>query len=226
MSNEKKITRRAMLQVGLGAAAGIATGTLLAQTPEEASCGTPAQTEGPFYPRHRQADRDVDLTRIEGRTASAVGEVIYVSGRVLDNHGEPIAGAWVDVWQANHHGRYDHEDDPNPAPLDPNFQGWGQVKTDASGAYRFRTITPGAYPVDDKWSRPPHIHFKVSKRGYHEVTTQMYFEGHALNEKDQLLMALSEPERKKVVVAFHSTDDAPDGRHGQFDLELCRVREG
>lgn len=236
MSNPKKITRRTALQVGFGAVAGAATGAatgnLLAEPADSASCGTPEQTEGPFYPTHEQADKDLDLTLIEGRSERAEGEVIRVAGQVLDEAGEPVAGALVDVWQANTHGRYRHENDPNPAPLDPNFQGWAQIMTDDKGRYAFKTIVPGAYPVDDEWMRSPHIHFKVSKRGYRELTTQMYFAGHPLNEQDHILLEVSEAERKKVIVEFtedaSGVDDAhgemPGMKRGRFDLELCRVK--
>jgi protocatechuate 3,4-dioxygenase beta subunit len=49
------------------------------------------------------------------------------------------------VAQANTHGRYTHPSDTNPAPLDPNFEGFGVQNTDAEGRYRFKTIKPGAY---------------------------------------------------------------------------------
>lgn len=160
---------------------------------------TPRQTEGPFYPVEDQADKDADLTRLDGQDGVAAGEIVSVSGRVLDANGEPIDGALVDVWQANAAGRYAHGRDPNPAPLDPNFQGWAMLTTGEDGSYRFKTVRPGAYPVSSSWSRPPHIHFKVSKRGYHEVTTQMYFDGDPLNEVDHILKSLSAEEQEAVV---------------------------
>ena len=160
MNDRTRLTRRQLVQGGLGAVALVAGAPLLAAEP------TPTQTEGPFFPKSDQADKDLDMTRVEGRSEVALGEVIEISGQVLDETGAPIAGALVDVWQANSHGRYDHERDPNPAPLDPNFQGWARLTTDAEGRYRVRTIKPGAYPVGEGWSRPPHIHFKVAKRGF------------------------------------------------------------
>ena len=224
----KKMTRRALLQTGLGVAVGTATGNLFAQSAHAGtSCKTPAQPEGPFYPTHQQADKDLDLTHIKGQAERAEGDIIYVSGQVLDDRFKPVPGALVDVWQANKHGRYHHEDDPNPAPLDANFQGWAQIKTDHRGRYSFKTIMPGAYPVDEEWRRPPHIHFKVSKRGYHEVTTQMYFAGHDLNEKDRILLALPEAERGKVIVEFGagSAGDEPGAKRGEFNVMLRRVKK-
>ena len=227
MSTLRKMTRRAMLQIGL-IVAGAATGKLFAKsTNANMSCETPAQTEGPFYPKHEQADKDLDLTLIKGHDKLAEGEIIYVSGQVIDDHYRPVPGALVDVWQANKHGRYHHEDDTNPAPMDDNFQGWGQIRADGEGRYSFKTIIPGAYPVDEEWSRPPHIHFKVSKRGYHELITQMYFADHALNEKDRILLELPDSERGKVIVEFGAglADDEPDAKRGQFNIMLRRVRK-
>ena len=66
-------------------------------------------------------------------------------------------------WQANASGRYRHQVDRHPAPLDPNFEGVGRCMTDSRGRYRFITIRPGAYPCfqefitryawGDVWSR-------------------------------------------------------------------------
>ena len=61
MKNDKGITRRRLVQGSLGVAALSATGGLLA-------AGTPAQTEGPFFPIHPQPDTDADMTLIEGHT--------------------------------------------------------------------------------------------------------------------------------------------------------------
>jgi protocatechuate 3,4-dioxygenase beta subunit len=217
MSAPGKIHRRTVLKTGLLAAAAALSGRAFAGA-------TPAQTEGPFFPTRDQADKDIDLTLIEGHSERAQGAVIEVSGQVLDMQGEPVAEALVDVWQANTHGRYAHEGDPNPAPLDPNFQGWSQFRTDAEGHYRFKTIVPGAYKVGGSWSRPPHIHFKVARRGYHELTTQMYFAGHALNDMDRILLAVPEAERGRLVVPFQAdAKESTAPARGSFDIVLRRV---
>lgn len=209
------LTRRNWLKRSIGAAALMASAPLLA----EQRGPTPRQIEGPFFPTRDRADKDLDMTRIDGHAAQAQGEVVEVSGQVLDTEGAPVAGALVDVWQANRHGRYAHEADPNPAPLDPDFQGWARLVTDAEGRWRVRTIKPGAYPVSKDWVRPPHIHFKVARRGYRELTTQMYFAGNPLNDVDRLLQELPADQRDRLVVDF-STDAPPQGR---FDIVLQRV---
>ena len=166
MTNQK-LSRRALLQmaVPLGGLAILNPMITLAQQPAQNL--TPEQIMGPFYPVIRPLDRDSDLTRIVGKRGHAQGQVIHLTGRVLNSRGEPVRGARLEIWQANAKGRYDHPGDVNPAPLDPNFQGFGVQVTDAQGRYRFKTIKPAAYPINPANPsniRPPHIHFDVTGR--------------------------------------------------------------
>jgi len=227
------MSRRAAITLGLGSAAAVVGGALLPRDSASATDGvaagescapTPEVTEGPFFPRRRPADSDADLTRVAGRAGRADGEVIVVHGRVVDEACAPVAGAVIDLWQANRHGRYDHEADPNDAPLDANFQGSAHLVTGEDGSYRVRTIMPGAYPASPGWDRPPHLHFKVARRGYHETTTQMMFAGHALNEADRLLRALPAEEQEHVLVVASAERDAEDDAPVYtFDLVIRRV---
>lgn len=216
MIEKTRFSRRSVLTAGAGLAATAISGTTIGKS----MTVTPANPEGPFYPIHKQVDMDTDLTLIEGHTERAQGEVIKVTGQVLDDKGLPVEGALVDIWQANTNGRYHHEDDPATTPTDPNFQGWGMVKTDAQGRYAFTTIKPGAYMVNDEWRRPPHIHYKVSRRGYREITTQMYFAGESLNAKDKLLNDVAKNERDLLVVDFNERDGV---LHGNFSVVLAKV---
>ena len=133
---------------------------------------TPEQTPGPFYPSVLPEDRDSDLVVIKGRDARALGTVLLLSGRVTDTSGNPVGEALVEIWQADSYGRYLLPKDGAPGRRDPNFQGYGQSRTDAAGAYGFRTIRPVPYE-----SRPPHIHFKITHPGYRPLVTQMYVVG-------------------------------------------------
>jgi len=128
------LSRRGFL--GAAALAGAAIGARAAADP----LVTPSQTAGPFYPNVDQADKDADLTRIEGHDGVASGEAVEITGQVTDASGAPLANAVVDVWQANAAGRYAHEADSNPAPLDPDFQGWAILTTDAEGRYRLNDV--------------------------------------------------------------------------------------
>jgi protocatechuate 3,4-dioxygenase beta subunit len=102
------------------------------------------EVTGPLLGSERVGELDNDLTcQHEGE---ALGQRIIVHGRVLDSDGRPVPATLLEVWQANAGGRYRHEVDTWPAPLDANFSGLGRTMTDAQGRYRFTTIKPGAYP--------------------------------------------------------------------------------
>ncbi|WP_455209681.1 dioxygenase family protein [Kaarinaea lacus] len=222
LDSPQKISRRSLLKFGLTAGIvsyGISNNTGHARAN---TLWTPRQTEGPFYPIHEQADKDVDLTRIEGKTQPAKGEVIQVQGHVLDTDGKAISNAFVEIWQANTWGRYAHKRDPNTAPLDPNFQGWGQTTADNEGQYGFKTILPGAYPAGPDWTRPPHIHFKIAKQGYYALTTQMYFPDQKLNDVDLILQNLPKAQRD-MVVAKKQPNDEDDVPVFVFDIVLLKI---
>jgi protocatechuate 3,4-dioxygenase, beta subunit len=156
---------RGMLVLAAGLAiCGIAWAASLEPTPE--------QTVGPFYPSVLPEDRDADLVVIKGRDGQARGTVLHLRGRVRDTNGEPVADALVEIWQADSYGRYLLPKDGAPGRRDPNFQGYGQARTDATGTYTFRTIRPVPYE-----SRPPHIHFQVTHPGFRPLVTQMYVAG-------------------------------------------------
>lgn len=211
-----RFSRRKVL-TGLTAGAALVASARVAR----AACAiTPGQAEGPFYPAAIE-DFDWDLTRVTGGSGRAEGEVIEVTGQIQDAKCRPLSGCEVEVWQANIHGRYSHPRDmPRGRPLDPNFQGYARLTTDKGGNYRFLTIIPGSYPAMADWIRPPHIHFKVRAPFNPPVTTQMYFAGHALNDKDLILAPFSQAQRASLEVAFDKI--RADGiRAGTFNLTLA-----
>ena len=179
---------------------------------------TPEQMQGPFYPVAKPDDRDADLTRVKGKPGRAQGQVVYVTGRILDLDGSPVSGARVEIWQANAFGRYTHPSDTNLAPIDPNFQGYG-VQTTDGGVYRFKTVKPGSYPAGTGWTRPPHIHFIVTGASS-QLTTQMYFDGEPLNASDLLLKDTPDKERLIVKLTPPPADAEPGSLIAQFDIVL------
>lgn len=194
---------------GLAGASAACAGATGNPDPAGPRAPTPPEIEGPFYPVHAQQDRDFDLTQVEGRDGVALGEAVWITGRVIDQDGAAVPDAVVDLWQANAAGRYRHPEDPNQAPLDANFQGWAIVRSGAEGGFRFKTVIPGAYPAGRDWDRPPHIHFKVSKRGFVELVTQMYFPEHPLNAVDRLI--LRKPPEERAAMIARPAGTGPDG---------------
>ena len=157
---------------------------------------------GPVFGEDAIEEFDSDLTRQHG--GEPLGERITVSGRVVDTDGRPIRGALVEVWQANASGRYRHQVDDHPAPLDPNFSGGGRCLTADDGSYRFVTVKPGAYPWgnhDNAW-RPAHIHFSVFGRAFTErLVTQMYFPGDPLFPFDPIYNSVRDPKARALMVS-------------------------
>jgi protocatechuate 3,4-dioxygenase beta subunit len=199
--------RRALAWIGAGAAAALAPTPALADDRP----ATPRMTEGPFYPNRLPKDSDADLTRIEGRASPAEGKVLDVSGRVVDRSGKPRSGARVEIWQCDAQGQYHHVGEPEGSG-DANFQGFGAVTTDADGRYAFRTIRPVPYP-----GRTPHIHFNVAEGGRRRLTSQMFIEGEAGNERDGLYRRLGD-HAKLVTMRLESSGT---GLKGALDLVLA-----
>ncbi len=219
MSDHDDISRRRVL--GMSAAAGGlamlgGAGPLLAEKRRR----TPAQILGPFYPVVKPLDQDADLTLVVGRSGRAAGQVIHVMGRVLDSKGRPLPGIRIEIWQANTYGRYTHPSDINPAPLDPNFEGFAVLASDSEGRYRFKTVKPGAYPADATGAmRPPHIHFDIAGK-VNRVVTQMYFAGEPLNDTDRLLQTAGAKELLIVKLQPPTQDLEADSLLANWDIVL------
>lgn len=206
------ISRRHLV-LGGGALAGLAATARAQQL-----VPTSDQDLGPFYPIVRPRDEDADLTRVRGARGIAKGEPINVIGRVVDLRGRPVRGVRLDLWQANSVGRYDHPGDrANPAPLDPNFQGFARLLTDRDGQFKFRTIKPSAYdtPIG---MRTPHIHFDIHGRA-ERLVTQMYFPGEALNARDQLLSKAS-PRESVIAEAIERLSGDPAAAAFRWNVVL------
>src|SRR6266851_2508938 len=213
--------RELLMMSAVIAGLGTVTATKAAGAAERELQRTPGQILGPFYPL-KELPQTADLTRVPGRPGRAEGQVLNVMGQVLNLAGEPVRNAKVEVWQANAHGRYTHPSDPNPAPLDPNFEGSAVLTTDAEGRYRFKTIKPSAYPAGPNRMRPAHIHFQVSGR-QDKIVTQMYFESDPYNETDPFLNSAGG--RKELLIKKlmdPSPDFEPDSKMVIFDVVLYK----
>jgi protocatechuate 3,4-dioxygenase, beta subunit len=167
---------------------------------------------GPLLGEDWVRPADADLTT--QHPGEPQGERIIVTGRLLDSDGHPVRRNLVEIWQTNAAGRYRHQADQHPAPLDPNFTGLGRCITDDEGRYRFVTIKPGAYPWrnhPNAW-RPAHIHFSLFGRSFTQrLITQMYFPGDPLQALDPVLNSVpSEQGRQRLVAKFDIARTEPE----------------
>ena len=110
-------------------------------------------------------------------------EPMFVHGRILDTEGKPIAGAKIDVWQANDEGFYDVQQ----KGIQPDFNLRGVFRTGADGRYWFRGAKPKYYPIPDDGPvgkllgalgrhpyRPAHLHYIVEAEGFEALTTHIF----------------------------------------------------
>ncbi|QYC43235.1 Protocatechuate 3,4-dioxygenase beta chain [Nonomuraea coxensis DSM 45129] len=182
-----------------------------------------AELAGPVFGVSDVTALDSDLTK--QHLGEPLGERITVRGRVLDRDGRPVRGQLVEVWQANSAGRYRHQRDDHPAPLDPNFSGVGRCLTDDEGHYLFTTIKPGPYPWRNHvnaW-RPAHIHFSVFGTAFTQrLVTQMYFPGDPLFPFDPVLQSVTdERARQRLVSAYDHDLSVPEFSLGyRWDIVL------
>jgi protocatechuate 3,4-dioxygenase, beta subunit len=183
---------------------------------------TAETTEGPFYPDKMPLDTDNDLILLNDSITPAVGEVTWLSGRVLTAAGAPVRNAFIEIWQCDAKQSYLHTAGRS-ATVDGNFQGYGRYLTDSTGRYIFRTIKPVPYKLQNI-SRAPHIHFAISRNGKRLFTTQLAIRGHKLNDDDRVFKPLK-PEAFKTIVADFVP--LPGSRAGEltasFDLVLGKT---
>lgn len=177
---------------------------------------TPDQILGPFYPVHRTPDPSGDLT--DGGRAQ--GLVLHLAGTISRLDGTPVAGAEVQIWQANSHGRYRHDGDVSTVPLDPHFDGFAVATTAADGRYAFTTIKPVPYRTSPTTWRPAHIHFRVTTK-LEQFVTQMYFEGDPYNATDRFLSSARRPEALTMSLLPPGPGHATDSRRVVFDIALA-----
>lgn len=170
-ASRRAFLRRSMALGGVLLAAGPARAAAQACAP------TLADIVGPFY-RFGAPYR----ARLAG--PDEPGERLMLSGTVLGQDCRtPLPGALVEVWQADHTGRYDTDKPGNFSDTHP-FHLRGILVTDDKGRYEIDTVMPGRYPVPpnlpglEKYAgltRPAHIHFRVTESLHVPLTTQMYF---------------------------------------------------
>ncbi|HWL87716.1 MAG TPA: dioxygenase [Polyangiaceae bacterium] len=144
--------------------------------------GTKGSILGPYYlPGQRALPARCTLPM----RADEPGLPLIVEGQVRGLDGEPIAGAVLDLWQADAHGYYS-----GFAPEIPDGNLRGVITTGADGRFEIRTIQPAPYEIPKdgptgkllsaaEWHawRPAHLHLIVRGRGYRNIITQLYFEG-------------------------------------------------
>ncbi len=184
---------------------------------------------GPFYVSGAK-----DMPMWADIAGDAPGEPAYVSGRVLDVNGKPIAGAVLDVWQTDGEGFYDVQ-----RPGGNEHYARGRFTTGADGRYGLRTVKPVSYPIPTDGPvgkmllgmgrhpyRPAHVHVIATAPGYERVATHLFVEGDEYLDSDAVFGV-----KHSLVVDFrdHPAGPTPDGKKSAvpfctaaFDFKLVR----
>jgi len=178
---------------------------------------------GPFY--HEGSPRYANGTNI---CLDGKGEPLVVWGRVLDEAGNPVAGAEVDVWQTNDEGFYDVQQ----KGIQPDDNLRGVFVTDANGEYWFRSVKPRFYPIPDDGPvgkllkalgrhpyRPAHIHFKVRAAGFETVTTHIFAPDCPYIGSDPVFGV-----KQSLIADFQKVDDTAQSRECGITGPFWRVR--
>ncbi|WP_413795286.1 MULTISPECIES: catechol 1,2-dioxygenase [unclassified Pseudomonas] len=188
--------------------------------------GTPRTIEGPLYVA------GAPLSKYEARLDDGLDPAVplFMRGQVRDTDGKPVAGAIVDVWQANTAGTYSWFDQTQS-----EFNLRRRIETDVRGNYRFRSIVPSGYgcpptgptqqllnQLGRHGQRPAHIHFFISAPGYRHLTTQINLSGDPYLHDD-----FAYATRDELIAQIRFSDDQQlarefgvEGRFAQIDFDF------
>ena len=187
---------------------------------------TPSQTAGPYV----HIGLAPSVAGIESRRTepgnviagpSVPGERIRIEGTVFDGVGAPVRDALLEIWQADHQGRYASPVDPKGGEAADGFRGWGRAACDfATGVYAFETIKPGAVPARDGGLMAPHVSLWVVARGINiGLHTRMYFsDEEAANAADPVLNRIEQAVRRETLIGRREERDGKTIYH--FNIRL------
>jgi hydroxyquinol 1,2-dioxygenase len=185
------------------------------------AAATPATVLGPFH-----IEGSPELGYGADMSEGVPGTPLYISGTVRDLDGKPIAGAVLDVWQADPEGAYEAQLEVDEARLRAKYA----ARED--GTYCVRTVGPKGYaipmdgPVGDLISRtaishfrPAHVHFLLTADGYQPLITHLFQEGAQYLDTDVVFGTKAE-----LVVAFEPRDPGPTPDGGHSDEPWLEAR--
>jgi hydroxyquinol 1,2-dioxygenase len=178
-------------------------------------CATDSTLLGPFYVEGRpRADNGADIS------GGVEGTPMFVSARVVDTEGNPVAGARVDTWHSDGDGFYDVQQSEK---LHGQLAMRALLSTDEDGRFWYRSITPRYYPVPTDGPcgeilrgahrspmRPEHIHFWLHADGYQPLITMLFRDGDPYLNNDAVFGV-----KRSLVADFveHEAGTAPDGTY-------------
>jgi protocatechuate 3,4-dioxygenase beta subunit len=173
---------------------------------------TSANLLGPFWRKDSPATpKGGSIVR-----SQTPGDAMFFTGKVVDQDGQPIADAEVDVWHASTVGLYENQD---PGQAEMNLR--GKFFTDDKGEFAFRSIKPAGYPVPQGGPvgrllavqhrhpfRPAHLHCLIHKEGFKTIASQLYSSDDPYIESDAQFGVT-----RALIAQYeqHKHEPAPDG---------------
>jgi 2,4-dichlorophenol 6-monooxygenase len=170
---------------------------------------------GPFHVKGAPRRKLGDSICLDGK-----GEPLVVRASVHDTHGQPLAGARVEVWQTNDDGFYDVQQ----KGVQPDMNMRGVFESDAEGHVWFRTARPRYYAIPDDGpvgkmlravgrspNRAAHLHLIVEKPGFETLITHI-FEPHCPYLRQDTVFGVKD----SLVGDFHRVEDPARARELGF----------
>lgn len=170
----------------------------------------------------KEFNKNNNLTRKTGSFKLAIGEPLYIKGKVVDAFGVPIEGVIIKIWQTNSAGKYHSLLTKDSKYIDKNFIMSGQSITDNTGHYEFITIFPGFY--DD---RAPHINVIIAHKKFGLIETEIYFKDNPKNIDDPIYMSYPEEDRKMLTASVEYVDpeDLSKGKKITFNVVMDGIHQ-
>ena len=177
---------------------------------------------GPFYVPDAPRYANGANISLDGK-----GEPVLIRGRVVDGAGRPIAGATLDVWQANEDGFYDVQQ----KGVQPDFNLRGVFTSDGEGRYWFRSAKPRYYPIPDDGpvgkmlyalgrhpNRAAHLHFIITAPGFDTVVTHIFTPDCQYLAEDAVFGV-----KQSLVAEFVKVDDPAQARAAGLSAPFWQV---
>jgi len=196
--------------------------------PKEA---TPHTVLGPFY-----VDDSPELGHGDNMAEGVEGDPCFITGVVRDLNGAAVAGAKLDMWQADEEGIYEVQLDQKDGPYLR-----GIYHSGPDGKFVVKTIAPKGYaipmdgPVGDlirrtdiSYFRPAHVHFILSAPGYQTIITHLFKRGGEYIDSD-VVFGVKEPlitDFAKHGPGVAPTGERVDGPFWTIDYDFVLAPEG
>jgi protocatechuate 3,4-dioxygenase beta subunit len=155
------------------------------------------------------------------------GEQMAIFGRVVDTEGKPIAGAVLDVWQANDEGFYDVQQ----KGIQPEFNLRGVFRAGPDGRYWFRAVKPRYYPIPADGpvgqllaalgrhpNRPAHFHYILKADGFETLITHIFDPNDPYIDSDAVFGV-----KQSLLAEFKKVDDPARAKELEFSNPFWSV---